>query len=144
MRIRETLERAREACAPVPPPDDALLDRAARSLDLPADPPAEQPRKPGSYELSLLQSVQRQINEAIAQEREFLQKLIALTVCEEIYPLEARIRELEADLLQVRGLLHQQDLVRKGGKPKIRVRAGSHRRPNRQWPTGKSKEHAAD
>jgi hypothetical protein len=115
MKIRETLERAREACAPLPPLPDDLLDRAARSLDQPAAPPAEPPRKPGSYELSLLQSVQRKIAEALeterTYERDLWQQVVALSLAEEVYPLQDKIRELEGELLQVRGLLHQQNLV---------------------------------
>jgi hypothetical protein len=38
MRIRETMERARKNCEPLPPLPDDLLDRAASSLDRP-DPP---------------------------------------------------------------------------------------------------------
>jgi hypothetical protein len=147
VRVQETLQRAREACAPLPPLPDDLLDRAARSLD---QLPAEQPRRPGSYEAGLLQSVQRKIDAAIAEEREawqsFIVELLARTIAEDVSPLQAKILELEGDLLQVRGLLHQQALVLKGQglkKPRIRVRAGSRRRPNRVWPTGKSKENAA-
>jgi hypothetical protein len=136
IRVQETLEKARKNCEPLEPLPDDLLDRAARSLDQP-EPLPEPPRHRGSYERSLEESVGRRIAEAVAEEREaaqaFLIEILARTISEDVAPLEARVRELEADNFKIRALLYERK------KPRIRVRAkaGSRavddRELNRTW-----------
>jgi hypothetical protein len=87
---------------------DDLLDRAARSFDLPAEPPPE-PHRPGSYEKSLEESVGRRIAAALAEERDaaqdFIIEVLAGVIAEHVAPLEAKIKDLEGELLQVRGVM---------------------------------------
>jgi hypothetical protein len=90
--------------------------------------------------------IAQHVDAAGANELEARFELVELLgqVVETQHQLSRRIDELEHDLLQARAAVHRQDLILKGDKPRIRVRAGSRRPPNRVWPAGKSKRHAAD
>jgi hypothetical protein len=114
--IAESRERVEQFEAERP---DILADmqrRAQLALDEPITAPAAMPEEaapaPASqYENALVEEIiERRIAEARENERQFLVAVMAEALAETVEVAHKRIDQLEHDLLQTRGLLHENAL----------------------------------
>jgi hypothetical protein len=137
VKFGPVVERARELCEPLPPLPDDFIRRMDREDERPEPPP--EPHQPGSYERSLEQCVTGRIAEAVAEERERAQEFVIEVLAAVVAPLQKKIDALELELLEVRGIVHEQNLIIKGHrKPRVRVKCEGEwreawRPPNRQF-----------